>query len=107
MALSGYTIVPGIIMGGIARRCAAHYAIGHCGSGSGNYGPWGLLDWMGGTGLGGSGADLKGDVRDEAVKHHVKERGARKAGEVSGAVKDGIEGMRKGKGKGRRRGSDE
>ncbi|PSS05165.1 hypothetical protein BD289DRAFT_449035 [Coniella lustricola] len=107
MTMSGYTIVPGIIMGGIARRNAAHYGAGHCGSGSGNYGAWGLLDWMGGTGLGGSGTDLKEDVRDEAIKHRVRERSTRKAGEVGDAVKGGIDGMRKGRGKGRRRGSDD
>lgn len=109
LGMSGYTVVPGIIMGGIARRNAAHYGAGHCGSDSGSYGAWGLLDWAGGTGMGGV-RDFEDDVRDEAVKHRVRERGERRASEAVGVVQDGIDGLRgkgkgKGRGKGRRRGS--
>ncbi len=68
LALSGYTaVVPGILMGGITRRTAIHYA-----TPAGNYGAWGMLDWIHGTSLG---KDVMADVCDEAEKHQVKERG--------------------------------
>lgn len=104
LTMSGYSVVPGIVMGGIARRNAAHYGAGHRGADSGSYGAWGLLDWAGGTGLGDV-RDLEDDVRDEAAKHRVRERGQRGASDVVGAVQDGVEGLRrKGKGKGRGKG---
>lgn len=105
LAMSGYAVVPGLLMGGIARRTAAHYDAGHCGADSGNYGAWGLLDWMGGTGMG-RGRGLEDDVREEASRHRVRERSRRKAGDAVGAVQDGIRGIQgvgKGKGKGRAR----
>lgn len=100
LALSGYAVVPGIVMGGITRRTAVHYVA--CGGGrgggdrggGGNFGNWGLLDWVHGTSRGG---DVMADLRDEAEKHQVQERGARRVGEVGGAVRDGVEGLRKGK----------
>lgn len=95
LTMSGYTIVPGIVMGGITRRNAAHYSAGHhggsgSGSGSGNYGAWGVLDWGCGTGLRGSGRDWEGDVRAEARKHRVRERGAQGAGEAMDKVGNGL-----------------
>lgn len=99
--MSGYTIVPGIILGGITRRNAAHYGAGHRGSDSGNYGAWGVLDWVGGTGLGGR--DIEDDVRDEASKHRVRERGERTASDVMGVMQNGIESVTRGRGKGKGR----
>lgn len=102
LTMSGYTIVPGIIMGGITRRNAAHYGEGHCGSDSGNYGAWGVLDWGCGTGLRGSGRGLEEDVRAEARKHRVKERGEKGAGEaldkVGNGLRKGAKGRRGGQG---------
>lgn len=83
LATSGYSIVPGIMMGGVARRCSSHYSSG----GRGNYGAWGLLDWAHGTGVG-RGGDVMDDVRDEAEKHQIKERGGN-------MVQDGIDGLRR------------
>jgi hypothetical protein len=91
LSMSGYTVVPGILMGGVARRTAVHYLSG----GKGNFGGWGVLDWVHGTSLGG---DVVEDLREEAEKHEVKGRGKRKAGEVGGAVREGVEGLRRGKG---------
>lgn len=68
--MSGYATVPGIILGGIARRQDLHSE----GQGKGNFGPYGLLDWLHGTGVG---ADVIDDMRDEAEKHNVKERGGK------------------------------
>ncbi|KAK4032052.1 hypothetical protein C8A01DRAFT_41505, partial [Parachaetomium inaequale] len=69
LALSGYTVIPGIVMGGMTRRAAVHYAA--CGrGGGGNFGSWGVLDWVHGTSLGG---DVMADLRGEAEKHRVKE----------------------------------
>ncbi|KAK5661124.1 hypothetical protein OQA88_11014 [Cercophora sp. LCS_1] len=85
LAMSGYNIVPGIIMGGIAKRSALHYA-----RPSGNFGAWGVLDWFHGTSLGG---DVMRDVKGEAEKHHLKERGEKAANGVG----DVFEQVRKGK----------
>lgn len=95
LSMSGYTVVPGIIMGGITRRNAAHYGAGHRGAGSGNYGAWGVLDWGCGSGLGGRG--IGDDVQGEAEKHQVGERGGRKAADTVGALQSGIGGIRKGR----------
>lgn len=86
---SGYTIVPGIILGGIARRTAAHYASG----GTANFGAWGVLDWIHGTSRGG---DVLEDVKDEAEKHNVKERSEAKAGEGASVLQDGIDAVKDG-----------
>ncbi|KAH6855945.1 hypothetical protein B0I37DRAFT_424725 [Chaetomium sp. MPI-CAGE-AT-0009] len=106
LTLSGYAAVPGIVAGGMARRAAVHYrgAGGGGGGGGGrvgNFGGWGVLDWVHGTSLGG---DVMADLRDEADKHRVQERGVRKAEEVGDAVRDGVEGWRKANGNGRRKG---
>ncbi|KAL4732197.1 hypothetical protein ACLX1H_001205 [Fusarium chlamydosporum] len=84
LATSGYSIVPGIIMGGMTRRTAVHYASG----GNCNYGAWGLLDWMNGTSRG---RDVLDDVRAEADKHNVKERSAKKLDNGVGAIQGGID----------------
>ncbi|KAK1755412.1 hypothetical protein QBC47DRAFT_189024 [Echria macrotheca] len=87
LALSGYTIVPGIIMSGVARRTALHYA-----RPTGNFGCWGVLDWVHGTSLGG---DVVQDVRDEAEKHQIREKGERAAGGAGSMFQDGMEGLRR------------
>lgn len=97
LAMSGYSIVPGFLMGGIARRTAVHYEAGGEGA-CGNYGAWGVLDWVGGTGMGGRGWEE--DVREE---------GGKKAGEAMLAIGDGINGLKKGGKRGKRKaaGNDE
>lgn len=92
LAMSGYSVVPGIVVGGMARRSAVHYATA-AGGGKGNFGGWGVLDWVCGTSLGG---DVMGDLRGEAEKHRVGERGARKVGDVGDAVREGVAGLRGG-----------
>ena len=88
VTLSGYTTVPGIILGGVTRRQDLH-SQGH---GKGNFAPWGLLDWIHSTSLG---PDVIEDVKDEAEKHHVKERSGKAWGEAKETGKDGVrEGMR-------------
>ncbi|KAM5342073.1 hypothetical protein ACJ41O_015104 [Fusarium nematophilum] len=79
LSTSGYSIVPGIIMGGMTRRTAVHYASG----GDCNYGAWGFLDWVSGTG---KGRDVLDDVRAEAEKRNVGE----KVDGGMGAIQDGI-----------------
>ncbi|KAG6366748.1 hypothetical protein INS49_000928 [Diaporthe citri] len=105
LTMSGYTVVPGIIMGGITKRNATHYGAGHRGPSSGNYGAWGVLDWGCGTGLGGR--DIEDDVRDEAEKHQVRERGEKKAGDAAAFVQNGIDGIRKGGKKGKKGGGSD
>lgn len=84
MALSGYVTVPGIMLGGIARRQDMH-SEGH---GQGNFAPWGFLDWVHGTSIG---ADVMDDMKDEAEKHQLKERGG---SAWEGAKKSGREGVK-------------
>ncbi|KAK8045542.1 hypothetical protein PG993_005566 [Apiospora rasikravindrae] len=88
LAMSGYSAVPGIVMGGVARRTATHYASG----GRGNFSAMGFLDWINGTSVG---KDVISDIQDEADKHHVKERSRRKASEGKGMVQDGIDSWKK------------
>ncbi|KAI3400519.1 hypothetical protein diail_2718 [Diaporthe ilicicola] len=105
LTMSGYSVVPGIIMGGIAKRNATHYGAGHRGASSGNYGAWGVLDWGCGTTMGGR--DIEDDVRDEADKHQVRERGERKVSDAAALVQNGFDSIRKGKKKGKKgNGSD-
>ncbi|KAI0965618.1 sterol desaturase family [Xylaria arbuscula] len=99
-SMSGYSVVPGIIMGGIARRTATHYAS----NGRGNYGAWGILDWIHGTSVG---KDVLEDIRDEAEKHHVKERGRKAVDDTNGLVQDGIDSLKKSKRGRKKRSSDE
>ncbi|KAI0152523.1 sterol desaturase family protein [Hypoxylon sp. NC0597] len=98
LSMSGYSIVPGIIVGGITRRTATHYASG----GRGNFGAWGLLDWASGTSVG---KDVVDDIQDEAEKHQVKERGQKAVGETESMVQEGINGLKK-RGKSRKKAAD-
>lgn len=84
LTLSGYAAVPGIMLGGIARRQDMHSE----GQGRGNFAPWGLLDWIHGTSIG---ADVVEDMKDEAGKHQVKERGGKA---LANAKQSGREGLR-------------
>ncbi|KAI1377593.1 sterol desaturase family protein [Hypoxylon crocopeplum] len=98
LSMSGYSIVPGIIMGGIAKRTSTHYASG----GRGNFGAWGLLDWASGTSVG---KDVIEDIHDEAEKHQIKERGQKAASDTGSIVQDSIDGLKKGR-KSRKKNSD-
>lgn len=84
MASSGYVTVPGIMLGGIARRQDMHCESG----GKGNFAPWGLLDWMHSTSIG---ADVLDDMRDEAEKHRM---GERSEGAWASAKKSGRQGAK-------------
>lgn len=88
IALSGYTSIPGILLGGISRRQDLH-SEGH---GQGNFAPWGLLDWLHGTSIG---PDVIDDVREEAEKHNVAERSEKAWGNAKNTGKSGVrEGLR-------------
>ncbi|KAG6040349.1 hypothetical protein E4U41_000819 [Claviceps citrina] len=89
LAMSGYTVVPGIVMSGITARTAIHYA----GKGSSNYGAVGVMDWVHGTS---KGRGVLDDVKKEADKHNMQEsRSARKADMGSNTVQSGIESIKK------------
>lgn len=83
LTLSGYSTVPGIMLGGIARRQDLHSQ----GRGKGNFAPWGLLDWVHGTSIG---PDVIDDAKDEADKHNVKERSGKAWGDAKETGKEGI-----------------
>lgn len=83
ITLSGYSTVPGIILGGIARRQDLH-SQSH---GKGNFAPWGLLDWVHGTSIG---PDLIDDAKDEADKHNVKERSGKAWEDAKENGKEGV-----------------
>ncbi|KAL7936558.1 hypothetical protein V8C35DRAFT_295819 [Trichoderma chlorosporum] len=89
LAMSGYTVVPGIIMGGIVQRTSIHYA----GKGTSNFGSWGILDWVNGTSRG---RDVLEDVKREADKHQLQELSAKKVNKGAEAVQEGIGGFREG-----------
>ena len=87
-AWSGYNTVPtNFLLGGIARRVDVHMLC----QGDGNYGAWGLADWMMGTTVG---QDVVEDAKEEAEKNNAKRR-------AEGVV-DGVRGQGK-TGRGRRR----
>jgi hypothetical protein len=68
-AYSGYTFMPtSFFLGGIARRNETHLIY----SGEGNFGPWGILDWILGTSMGET--DFEDDVRNEARDHQLGQR---------------------------------
>lgn len=65
---SGYQSLPmGILLGGVARRTELHVISG----GDGNYGAWGILDWLGGSTVG---ETVEDDIRDAADEHDVDEK---------------------------------
>lgn len=67
-AYSGYSVLPSsFILGGIARRTDAHLLS----KGKGNFGPYGLMDWICGTAVG---EDLLDDVESEAEEHALPEK---------------------------------
>jgi hypothetical protein len=83
-AYSGYSTMPtNFVLGGMARRTDNHVLCG----GEGNYGPWGLCDWIMGTSVG---ADLVDDVVHEAESHDIDGKVARAKGRVSRGVKEKI-----------------
>jgi hypothetical protein len=83
ITLSGYNIVPGIILGGFARRQDLHSQSG----GRGNFAPWGLMDWLRGTSIG---PDLVEDMKDKADKHRVAERSENAWNNAKEGGKEGI-----------------
>ncbi|OBT69410.1 hypothetical protein VE03_01088 [Pseudogymnoascus sp. 23342-1-I1] len=65
LVASGYATLPGIMLGGIARRQDRHMQS----RGEGNFAPWGVMDWVHGTSAGG---DIIEDVMDEAADQGAK-----------------------------------
>ncbi|KAK4223007.1 hypothetical protein QBC38DRAFT_61152 [Podospora fimiseda] len=88
MAMSGYSIIPGIVMGGIVKRTAMHYESG----GKGNYGSWGVLDWVCGTGLG---RGVINDFREVGGRRWEEGLGVEDGG--SGFVSEVLDGVKMGK----------
>lgn len=90
---SGYTIMPtSFFLGGIARRTDMHLLT----DAEGNFGPWGVLDWLCGTTVGDSSVeeDLIDEIEEreieekvrktiEASKRKVKEEAAQARGQTS------------------------
>lgn len=67
-AYSGYTIMPtSFFLGGIARRVDMHVLSG----GEGNFGPWGILDWICGTTVR---ETMEDDLREEIEEHEIEEK---------------------------------
>ncbi|KAH8662905.1 sterol desaturas-like protein family [Tricladium varicosporioides] len=84
LSMSGYSIVPGIMLSGITRRQNFHYQ----GQGKGNFAPWGLMDWVHGSSIG---SDVVDDLGEEVEKHNMKERGGEA---IESVKKGGREGLR-------------
>ena len=65
-AYSGYSVLPSsFILSGIARRTDAHLLS----KGKGNFGPYGLMDWICGTAVG---QDVLDDVQAEVEEHALQ-----------------------------------
>ncbi len=88
-AFSGYSVLPStIILGGIARRHDAHLMSG----GKGNFAPWGVLDWVHGTTIGGE--DVLDDLKLEIEKRETREGGdvgEGEGGKPNGAARQMLE----------------
>jgi hypothetical protein len=80
-SFSGYVSIPTILLGGLTRRQDLHLES----QGGGNYGAWGVLDWIHGTTLG---TGLDEDVQDEWEKHNGTERTKSAVRVVSDAAYD-------------------
>lgn len=84
---SGYDVLPSrILLAGMARRADAHYAT----KGAGNFGHWGVMDFVCGTGCGGE-SDIVDDLEDEAESMNTKERISGMKNNVKGLVGDAKE----------------
>jgi hypothetical protein len=81
--LSGYSNIPGIMLGGFARRQDLHSES----QGMGNFAPWGLMDWIHGTSVGG---DVVEDMKDEAEKHQVAKRSGKAWNNAKESGKAGV-----------------
>lgn len=91
---SGYTVLPSsILLLGMARRTDEHFAVVDDGKKAGNFGRWGLMDFVCGTTCQDEN-DAIDDLQKEAEKHSVKQRAE---GALDGVV-SGIKGKQKGKG---------
>lgn len=67
-AYSGYGTMPtNFFLGGIARRVETHVMS----NGEGNFGPWGILDWICGTAVGDT---IEDDVGDEFEEPDIDEK---------------------------------
>lgn len=65
---SGYSTLPmGILLGGVARRTEMHVITG----GDGNYGAWGVLDWLGGS-IPEASDSIEDDVRAEIADLNIE-----------------------------------
>ncbi|KAG9595480.1 sterol desaturase family, partial [Aureobasidium melanogenum] len=87
---SGYSVLPSqILLAGMARRTDSHYTNG----GKGNYGNWGVLDWIFGTGCPGD-ADVVDDVQDEVDKRNVKRCASNVIGNAGERLRKGNDSVR-------------
>lgn len=95
-AYSGYSTVPtNFILGGIARRTDTHVLCG----GDGNFGPWGLIDWVMSSSVGADVLDdvlAEGDRKDVGGKvERVKDRAKKRVNGKVEQVRNGGGGRRK------------
>lgn len=67
-AYSGYSTMPtSFFLGGIARRVDTHLLS----NGVGNFGPWGILDWICGTAVGDT---IEDDIREDFDESDMDEK---------------------------------
>jgi sterol desaturase/sphingolipid hydroxylase (fatty acid hydroxylase superfamily) len=93
-AHSGYSTLPtNFILGGIARRTDNHVLC----RGEGNFGNWGLVDWVMGTSIG---TEVPEDVMDELTSRDVPEKIAGVKSKARRKLEDVRNGGMNGKGDG-------
>jgi hypothetical protein len=91
---SGYNMLPSTIMlKGMARRTEAHMMS----EGEGNFGPFGILDWLHDTTIG---KDVVDDLKAEMQKHSVEDGAIDGAGNAASGLAERFRGKA---GKGRKR----
>jgi len=84
LVYSGYAVLPSTVMlPGMAKRVDRHYETG----GDGNFGHWGVLDWVCGTSCPGD-TDVMDDLGEEADKHQMRRRVSDAVDNADGLVGD-------------------
>lgn len=69
-AYSGYTVMPtSFFLGGIARRTDMHLLRGA----EGNFGPWGIIDWVLGTAVGETIVDdIEAELEERQIEDSIR-----------------------------------
>lgn len=83
---SGYASLPmDIFLGGMARRTELHVISG----GDGNYGAWGVLDWLGGSTVGGS-ETIEDDIQEGIAELDIDDKIRKAVEDARAHIRDSV-----------------